>query len=46
MKETERVRGGDVVDGRLSNMTSVYVFSPGRGVEVYHKGAVDKLTII
>ena len=31
MKETERVRGGDVVGGRLSHMTSVYVFSPGRG---------------
>ena len=31
MKETERVRGGDVVGGRLSRTTSVYVFSPGRG---------------
>ena len=31
MKETERVRGGDVVGGRLSHTTSVYVFSPGRG---------------
>ena len=31
MKETERVRGGDVVGGRLLRTTSVYVFSPGRG---------------
>jgi len=31
MIETERVRGGDVVGGRLSHMTSVYVFSPDRG---------------
>ena len=31
MIETERVRGGDVVGGRLSHTTSVYVFSPGRG---------------
>ena len=31
MIETERVRGGDVVGGRLLRTTSVYVFSPGRG---------------
>ena len=31
MKETERARGGDVVGGRLSHMTLVYVFSPDWG---------------
>ena len=47
MKETERVRGGDVVGGRLSRTTSVYVFSPGRGEQPLSQhsppsgGAVD-----